>query len=159
MKILPSVTPTPEQLPIISNPRAGVTLIRGAAGSGKTTTALLMLRQLSDFWARRFERAGLDEKPRVLVLTFNRTLQGYIRELAKPQLSAVDKVDLSVSTFGKWSKTLTAHTDIFDGRNMESLLRRFGQRLPLPPDFVVEEADYCMGRFLPTDLPNYTTLI
>jgi len=99
----------------------------------------------------------LDEKPRVLVLTFNRTLQGYIRELAKSQLSAVDKVELSVSTFGKWSKTLTAHTDIFDGRNMESLLRRFGQRLPLPPDFVVEEADYCMGRFLPTDLPNYVT--
>lgn len=43
MKTLPPVTPTPEQLAIISNPIAGGQLIRGAAGSGKTTTALLML--------------------------------------------------------------------------------------------------------------------
>jgi hypothetical protein len=36
----------------------GYVLIRGA-GSGKTTTALLLLRQLCDSWLARRERLGL----------------------------------------------------------------------------------------------------
>jgi len=139
MKILHSVIPTAEQLPIISNPRAGVTLIRY-------------------FWARRFHRADVTEKPRVLVLTFNRTLRGYIEELAESQVSGSDRVDLSVSTFGKWSKTLTGYPSILEAKDTESILRAFGCRLPLPPDFIVEESDYCMGRFLPQDLPSYVTV-
>jgi len=39
MKTLAQVIPTSEQLAIISHPRAGIQLIKGAAGSGKTTTA------------------------------------------------------------------------------------------------------------------------
>ena len=46
MRTLQNVTPTPEQLPILTDDRPGFRLIRGAAGSGKTTAALLRLRQL-----------------------------------------------------------------------------------------------------------------
>src|SRR3569832_878960 len=44
MKTLPLVRPTAEQLPLIGQNRLGVEVIRGAAGSGKTSTAILRLR-------------------------------------------------------------------------------------------------------------------
>jgi len=44
MRVLANVRPTPEQLAIVSRNRPGIEVIRGAAGSGKTTTALLRLR-------------------------------------------------------------------------------------------------------------------
>jgi len=46
MRLLPPVVPTAEQLQLIGDEKPGYRLIRGAAGSGKTTTALLCLRQL-----------------------------------------------------------------------------------------------------------------
>lgn len=53
---------------------------RRAAGSGKTTTALLRLREQIQVRLSRRERFGHDTPVRVLVLTFNRTLEGYICE-------------------------------------------------------------------------------
>ncbi|MCZ0777914.1 helicase, partial [Klebsiella pneumoniae] len=43
MKILSNHQATREQLPIVSRNTPGVVVIRGAAGSGKTTSALLRL--------------------------------------------------------------------------------------------------------------------
>ena len=44
MRTLQSIQMTPEQLAIFSRNQPGVELIRGAAGSGKTTTAPLKLK-------------------------------------------------------------------------------------------------------------------
>ena len=89
MKTLTEVEPSAEQLPLISNPRPGVQVIRGAAGSGKTTTALLMLKLLSDFWLGRKRRQGLSGDINILALTYNRTLKAYIEELARHQVTNV----------------------------------------------------------------------
>src|SRR4051812_5729304 len=103
MRILAPVAPTPEQLTILEDSGPGFRLIRGAAGSGKTTTALLRLRQLCRSRLRRRDRLGLAEPVRVLVLTYNRTLEGYIAELARSQMNESPGVLLTVSTFSRWA--------------------------------------------------------
>ncbi len=87
MRALIDVNPSPEQLNILSDAGSGFRLIRGAAGSGKTTAALLRLRQLCGSRLARRDRLGLEEPVRGLVLTFNRTLRGYVLNLAKEQVT------------------------------------------------------------------------
>src|SRR5438034_8424943 len=89
---------------VVDNDAPGFWLIRGAAGSGKTTTALLRLKFLVMYWRDRRADLGLTGPVRVLVLTFNRTLRGYIDELARQQIQAGPEVDLSVTTFGSWAQ-------------------------------------------------------
>ena len=101
MKALVDIAPSAEQLPIISNPQNGVTLIRGAAGSGKTTTALLMLKQLSSFWLRHRERNNNFDPVQILVLSFNSTLRGYINHLAERQVASHTQAIIDIVTFGK----------------------------------------------------------
>ena len=48
MKVLPFVPATSEQLTILKHEKRGTLIIRGAAGSGKTTTALLRLKVASN---------------------------------------------------------------------------------------------------------------
>lgn len=100
MRALPSVAPTPEQLKLIGDVKPGFRIIRGAAGSGKTTTSLLRLREQMHIRLGR-RRQVRDAPVRVLVLTFNRTLQGYIAELARHETPDDDALELTVSTFGR----------------------------------------------------------
>ena len=81
MRVLRSVAPTPEQLKIISKTTAGIEVIRGAAGSGKATTAILRLRGLSGIFLNRRRGTNSTDPVRILILTFNRTLRGYIKRL------------------------------------------------------------------------------
>ncbi|MBA4406989.1 hypothetical protein C0389_06920 [bacterium] len=157
LKVLIDVTPSAEQLPIISNPQSDITLIRGAAGSGKTTTALLMLKQLSEFWLRRRERNNSTEPVRILVLTFNRTLRGYITHLAEKQINFETQIQIKISTFGKWAWDLTRAGNIIENDQKRSFLSNLALKngVNLPPDFLYDEVDYCLGRFLPPDLDKY----
>jgi superfamily I DNA/RNA helicase len=156
LKTLPLQPPTPEQLPIIQNTRPGCSLIRGSAGSGKTTTALLRLRQLSGFWLARRERMESTEPVRVLVVTFNRTLRGYIAEMAERQAPPSSFLRLTVTTFAKLTMDTMGGTVVNEETRkakLQSLIREsFGQN-----SFVLDEAEYAMGRFPTSQINEYVS--
>ena len=156
MRILPDVIPTPEQLKILLNERPGVLVVNGAAGTGKTTTALLRLRQLCGSWLGRMRRLSLTEPVRVLVLTYNRTLEGYIAELARHQVGPDPDLELEVLTFGKFARDLVGAGP--QPEQADRLLRGFAQPFGLPTSFVTDEVEYLLGRFAPDDLEDYLTV-
>lgn len=154
MKTLPVIRATGEQLPLMGQNRLGVEVICGSAGSGKTSTALLRLRSLVHMYLARHERMSNTEPVKVLVLTFNRTLAGYVSALAKDQIMADANVDLEVSTFAKWSRERLGRPAI--SQSADDDLKAFAQRFAgLDTGYVAREAEYAMGRFLPEDLEEY----
>ncbi|MDF2389038.1 AAA family ATPase [Nostoc ellipsosporum NOK] len=157
MKTLPQVVATAEQLPLISQNRFGVEVICGAAGSGKTSTALLRLRSLCLMFANRRARLAIQPPVRVLVLTFNRTLAGYVRNLAESQVAQNANLDLRIDTFGRWAMSALGFPDVQADRaraRLKALARELGE---LTPSYIVKEAEYLLGRFEPEDLENYIT--
>lgn len=157
MRALRNVTPTAEQLKIFARTRPGVELIRGAAGSGKTTTALLKLKSLIAYFKNRLLREEEIRLLNVLVLTYNRTLRGYIEELTKEQTKNLTGVNLQISTFGKWSKEALSNPQLVDSKPAEAKILTLGANLGLPPRFLLSEVEYVLGRFLPADLDEYAS--
>jgi len=157
MRPLQRVTPTPEQITIISRNRPGVEVIRGAAGSGKTTTAILRLNSLLGMFLNRRQREEREEPLQVLVLTFNRTLRGYVRALAQDQIESPSDVNLLISTFGKWTKNAFGNPNVLNDTLRRSKIENLGKPIGLSADFLVSEVEYVMGRFLPEDFNKYLT--
>lgn len=153
MKVLRDQKPTKEQLAVITRTEQGVLVVRGAAGSGKTTTALLRLKQTVRFWQARVRSGHLKGPVRVLVLTYNRTLRGYIQELARSDIQGVD-VELTVTTFAKWATDYLPDIDL-QPTNAQRRLRSLVQGLELDPGFLVAEVDYVLGRFEADRLEDY----
>jgi hypothetical protein len=119
LKVLGAPNPTPEQLKIIGDTRTGTEVIRGAAGSGKTTTALLRLRNLSDMFRARHTRLSIAKPVRALVLTYNRTLCGYVAALAEEQATKAGGVQIEVSTYAKWAVELLGAPKICGNRTSD----------------------------------------
>jgi DNA helicase IV len=157
MRTLRSVIPTPEQLAILSRTRLGIELIRGAAGSGKTTTSLLRLKSLIGLFLNRRRRENDNTSLRVLVLTYNRTLRGYIEELTTKQAASYQGVDLQIETFGRWARSALSNPVIVDDYSREGMILGLGAKLCLTPAFLLDEVDYVLGRFLPAELDKYLT--
>jgi superfamily I DNA/RNA helicase len=146
---------TAEQLPLISASRIGVEIIRGAAGSGKTTTALLRLESLAHIFEARRTREKTAAPVRILVLTFNRTLAGYVEKLAKAQLANLQNVSYEIRTFGAWASRCLGDPLIIDEDERNSLLESFLKGIELPLDFLLTEIDYICGRFTFANLDDY----
>ena len=153
MRVLKNITPTPEQLVILGDAGAGFRLIRGAAGSGKTTTALMRLRQLCSSRISRKSRLGLLELVRVLVLTFNRTLRGYVEQLGADQVNASEDIHLTVETFSRWALSLCRPRQVISQPLIKELLRDAGFTGHL--DYFTDEVQYILGRFQPDKRDRY----
>jgi len=151
MKTLPHITASAEQLPIISTNSTGAELIRGAAGSGKTTTALLRLRSLSNMMRARKERQNDISPLKVLLLTFNRTLAGYVRTLAQEQLQ--DRIE--VKTFAKWASENLCEPAISDRETRNALYYYASTFSDLDTSYLIKEVDYLLGRFEYKSLEDY----
>ncbi|WOS39912.1 3'-5' exonuclease [Xanthomonas rydalmerensis] len=156
MKTLPQVKATPEQLPIISGNDLGVEVIRGAAGSGKTSTALLRLRSLLYMFEARKKRRSDTSPVRVLVLTFNKTLSGYVSALADSQVDA-SNVLLEIKTFAKWAANVLNDVRIIDRIAEVHLSKLIAQAEigSLSQGYLRKEVDYILGRFHPLNLDEY----
>lgn len=156
MRTLQNVTPTGDQLQILREALPGVTVIRGAAGSGKTTAALLRLKFVAATWSSRKQLSGSDEPVRALVLTFNRTLQGYLDTLAFEHVPEGDSLHLEVSTFSRWARSLIGGNATIKPRMCEQKLRSLCMLLsPDNRDFLLDEAAHILGRFDPADFESY----
>jgi superfamily I DNA/RNA helicase len=161
MRILSSVAPTPEQLKVLADVKPGFRLIRGAAGSGKTTTALLRLREQTEVRLNRRRRYGHVAPVRVLVLTFNRTLEGYIAELARHSTPTDDALELEISTFSRWARSLVGDVNILGREQASAILRPLMQGFisPRQHEFFVDEIEYLLGRFTPDNLNAYLSVV
>ncbi|MCW2983423.1 MAG: hypothetical protein JWR63_993 [Conexibacter sp.] len=76
-------------------------LIRGATRSDKTTTAVKRLEFATGFWLRQC--SVLTEPIRVLGLTYNRSLRGYVEELVRRYIAHASRRSLSLETFVRWA--------------------------------------------------------
>ena len=159
MRILPPVQPTPEQIAILGYRKPGALVLRGAAGSGKTTTALLRLRQQTRTWLERREREAIERPVRVLVLTYNRTLKGYIAELAQQQVAGDAALDLTITTFSSWALDMVrhdhGHVGVLDDYGSRQLLAPLLKKVGVEVDFGLGEIDYLLGRYEPAKLASY----
>ncbi len=93
---------------------------------------------------------------RVLVLTYNRSLAGYVSALANDQVEDDDGLILRVSTFSAWAQDLLGHLPIFDDPERKSRLSGYGSALGFDDRFLVAEVDYALGRFPPAEIGQYT---
>lgn len=157
MRHLGQVVPSPEQLAIMSTNQLGAELIRGSAGSGKTTTALLRLKSLTNFMRARKDRVGDTSPVRVLLLTFNRTLAGYVRALAKAQMLNPNH-QLEIFTFSKWAREKLRDPEIKDGLARVYMSKLTGSFDGLEASYLNQEVEYLLGRFQPSNISDYLTV-
>lgn len=160
MRVLTDFAPTPEQLKVLETDTYRTCIIRGSAGSGKTSSAALRCRKvLAGIAADRIlER---DPTPiRLAVLTFNRTLKGYIENFIDRQIKAIGHaVEAEVDTFAGWAFRLVGRGDVIGDSDREAQLRKLWdaarQRSTLSSEFVLDEVDYVLGRFGRAGLEAY----
>jgi len=164
MKTLQSVKPTDEQLKLMVRPRPGTLIIRGAAGSGKTTTSILMMKLSIGYFLEEFARLGIEGKINIRIFTFNKTLAAYISDLvinetllSSPQNK--NKIDIDVLTLSKYMyDRMPGGVDILSLSQQASKISFFCNSVSLNNQFLVDEVEYLLGRLDEDKLEDYIDL-
>lgn len=108
-----------EQLRIVNSKSVGSSLIKGVAGSGKTTVALFKLANLL--------RNGLDGE-KVLVVTYNKTLIRYMEYLCEEYGISINSNNVNISTIdsviAKLYTSCNGHTPNADTKLQRDILNR-----------------------------------
>ncbi len=155
MRVLRRMTPSPEQIGIVRRVTRGVTLIRGAAGSGKTTTALMRLRASAGATINQLRNEGR-LPANILVLTYNNSLKGYISAVAEEELGDyAGEASIYVMTFDGWAYNSLGWRGSMNPKTFDAALWNLATNFPRETQFSVDEANYVMGRFEPARLEDY----
>ncbi len=85
----------PEQFQVITAPDAGVVVLRGSAGSGKTTVALHRIAYLCFAAPHRYQ------PQRILVMVWGKALRDYVAHV----LPALGVEGVDVTTWSEWSRS------------------------------------------------------
>lgn len=158
MRVLRRVPPTPEQISVVRRVQTGVSIIRGAAGSGKTTTALLALRAVTGATVNQLRVDGR-LPANVLVLTYNNSLKSYITAVAQDEMvDYAEDVRLFVSTFDRWAVDTLGWVGVQRQRQASEYMTRLAMAFPRNLSFVIDEVEYLLGRLRPDRLDNYVTM-
>ncbi|CAH1041891.1 UvrD-helicase domain-containing protein [Halomonas sp. TD01] len=155
MRVLKRVQPTPEQITIVRRIQTGTSLIRGAAGSGKTTTALLALRAATGAAVNQL-RNDNRLPANVLVLAFNNSLRSYLQVVAEDEMADyAGDVRMYISTFDRWAIDTLNTSGMNSANEARSYLSRLAISFPRDTSFVVDEVEYLLGRLPPERLDEY----
>ncbi|WP_350431354.1 3'-5' exonuclease [Shewanella sp. H8] len=163
MKNLQQVKPTPEQLKLITIPTPGIRIIKGAAGSGKTTTSLLMLRTALGYLLDVSREKNDSPTINVKVFSFNRTLAAYVSQLAKDISLTIKakpgELNVEVTTLGKYlNEKALSKNNIISEVVKSKKIKELAGCIPLLSDFLIDEVEYVLGLLLHNDLESYITI-
>ena len=86
----------PEQFELITASHSGVVVLRGSAGSGKTTVALHRIAWLT------FDRPGRFQPKRILVMVWGRAMRDYVAHV----LPALGVEGVQVATWSTWARSM-----------------------------------------------------
>lgn len=135
----------------------GVSLIRGAAGSGKTSTALTALRAATGATVNQLRTEGR-LPANILVLTYNNSLRGYVAAVAEEELADyADDVRLYIMTFDKWAYETLGWQGPLPIKAIENELLHLALRFPRDNNFIIDEVNYVLGRFPAGALSTYVS--
>lgn len=158
MESLRSVNLTPEQRKLALNTKPMNRIIRGAAGSGKTTSALFLLKVGLLHYKTMKRRTGDNTAIRAVVITFNKTLKAYVESLAR---EIADDVDVEVVHLANYMMDHYPHFDTYTLRitpeKMNIPISVF-EKSPLSFDHTLAEIEYVLGRYRHDELEQYIEL-
>lgn len=172
MKFLRPITLTQEQKKVANLPLVGERLIKGSAGSGKTTVAIYRLMTVAKTIRDDKKRTG-DTSPVICrIVTYNNTLRSYVEALVNNEKISPGggaEIVIHVSTFDKWAYENCSPESLFFLTDPKNTKSQEGQAVvmrsslkhglaSLDPRFVLAEITYILGKYPAGKLNDYLTM-